>query len=118
MMLSFLDQGKRPLLRVLLGERNIPAVRASSRWAPRFAMKHQSQQALHFGFARHELKQDPREPDALLGQIAAALVGARHVVPTDAERGVNGFEHGVKALRQIALLRDFERNSSAADFCL
>ena len=79
-------------------------------------MKDESQETLNLGFAGHELQKDPREPDGFFGQIAPALVGARHVVPADPEGGVNRFQHGVKALRQFTLLRDFERNTTAADF--
>src|SRR5262249_56152620 len=79
-------------------------------------MKDESQETLNLGFAGHELQKDPREPDGFFGQIAPALVGARHVVPADPEGGVNRFQHGVKALRQFTLLGDFERNTTAADF--
>src|SRR5881396_2159567 len=66
----------------------------------------------------HQLQKDPCKPDRFLGEVAATLVGADHVVPTDAEGGVNGLNYGVEPRRQIALLRDFERNATTADFCL
>ena len=81
------------------------------RAAARFAIQEQSQQALNLGIVRHELQEHAREPDGLLGEVAASLVGAGHVVPTNAEGGVNGLQHGIEALRQIALLRNLKANA-------
>jgi hypothetical protein len=50
---------------------------------------------LNFGFAGHELQKNSREPQGFLGEIAAALVGAHHVVPANAERSVNRFQYAV-----------------------
>src|SRR5215472_4599387 len=91
MTFGFFYQRKRPVLWVLLGKRDVSAVRASSRGAAPFAMEHESEQTLHFSFAGHELQKDAREPQGFFGQVATAVVGAHHVVPADAERSVNRF---------------------------
>ena len=106
------------MVRVLLGQGNVASLGVPSRSAARFTIQHEGQQALNFGFAGHQLQKHAREPHRFLGQIAPALVGPRHVVPAEPESGVDRFEHGVKALRQITLWRDFERNATTADFCL
>ena len=63
---------------------------------------------MNLGFVRHQPQKHAREPDRLLRQIPATLVGAHHIVPADAEGGVNRLQHGVKTLRQITLLRYLE----------
>src|SRR5215831_2690248 len=46
------------------------------------------------------------------------MVGACHVVPAESEGGINRFQYGIQPLWQITLSRDFERNTTAANFCL
>ncbi len=81
-------------------------------------MEHEGQQPPNFCFTGHELQKDSREPDRLFGEVPAALVGARHIVPPDAKGGVNRFKHRVEPLRQFMLLRDFELNTAVTDLRL
>ncbi len=106
------------MLRVLLGKRNVPAIKCPACRAPCFTVQHKSQQALNLSLAGHELQKNPRKPDGFLCQIAATRVNAKHVVPADSEGSVDSFQHGIEPLRQIALLRNFKLDTTIADFCL
>jgi len=111
MALRLLHQRKRPLLRVLLGKRNVTAILPPARGTPRFTVQHESQQTLNLGVARHQLQKNASEPDPFLSQIAPALVHACKVIPADAEGGVNRFQHSLQPLGQITLPRDFKGNT-------
>src|SRR6185436_7831322 len=84
----------------------------------RFAVQHKSQEPLNFCFAGHLLKKHSREPDGFLGEATAALIRARHIVPTNAERGVNGLQHRIQPRWQLLLLGHFKPDASVADLRL
>src|SRR5215472_3981630 len=112
------DQWKRPLPRVLPRKRNVPAVRPSARTPPRLAVEHESQQTSNLRFRWHQVQKDTAEPDRFLRQVPPALVDARHVIPADAETGINSFEHRVEPLWQLTLLRNLELDAPIADLRL
>jgi hypothetical protein len=93
-LLRFLDQRQRPPSRILLGKRDKMAVGPTPCGSPRLAMQHQRQQSLHFGLAGYQLQKHARQPDRFFRKIAATLVCARKLIPTDTERGINRFEYG------------------------
>src|SRR5262249_1926705 len=112
------NQWTRPLPRVLLRKRNVPAVRPSARPPPRLAVEHESQQTSNLRFRGHLLQEDTAEPDRFLRQAPPSLVDARHVIPADAETGINSFEYSVEALRQLPLLGNLELDAPIADLRL
>src|SRR5215469_12566942 len=112
------DQWKRPLPRVLLRKRNVPAVRPSARPPPRLAVEHESQQTSNLRFRGHLLQEDTADPDRFLRQVPPSLVDARHVIPADAETCINSFKHSVEPLRQLTLLRNLELDAPIADLRL
>src|ERR1700757_2447245 len=69
-------------------------------------------------FSGHELQENPRKPDSFLGQIAATLVNAKHVVPADSEGSVDRLKYGIEPPRQIALFWNFKRNTTVANLRL
>jgi hypothetical protein len=71
-------------------------------------MEHESQQTVNLCFLGHQLQKHSCKPDRLLGEIASALVHTGHVIPANAEGGVNRFQHRVQPLRQFTLLRNFK----------
>src|SRR5262245_19113848 len=89
MALRLFHQRKRPLRRVLLGKRNVTAIRLPARGTPRFTVQHESQQTLNLSFVRHQLPKNASEPDRFLSHIAPTLVHACKVIPADAEGCVN-----------------------------
>src|SRR5271166_772076 len=115
MLFGLFYERRRPLPGVLFGERNVLTFWTSSRRTSCFAMQHESQQAAYLGFIRHEVQKDPCQPDCFFGQVSATLVGSRHVVPADAEGGVDGLKYCVEALRQFMVLRDFKADAAIAD---
>src|SRR6059058_1492013 len=99
-----LDQRERPQFRVLLRKRNVSAVAVAPGGAARFTVEGEGQQSFNLGFARHQLQEHARKPDGFLGEVAAVLVGALHVIPADSECGVNSVKHSAEPLGQFALL--------------
>src|SRR5262245_16744657 len=93
MCFRFCNQWQDPLLRVLLGERDVTAVSATARRSPSFAVEHEGQETSNLRFLGHEVEKDPREPDGLLGEVAAALIGTHHIVPSDPESGIDSFKY-------------------------
>src|SRR5262249_2632 len=91
MCFRFCNPWQAPLVRVLLGERDVTAVSTTARGSASFAVEHEGQEPPHLRFLGHEVEKDPREPEGLLGEIAAALIGTPHIVPSDPERGIDGF---------------------------
>src|SRR5882672_2952481 len=86
--------------------------------APRFTVEHERQQSLNLCLARHLLKKNSREPDGFFGESAAVLIGARHVVPANAESCVNRFKDRIQPLPECTLLRHFEPDTAVTDLGL
>src|SRR5207302_7351007 len=86
--------------------------------APRFTVEHERQQSLNLCFARHLLKKNSREPDGFFGETAAVLIGACHVVPADAKRGINRFKDRIQPLRQLMSLWYLEPDTAVTDLGL
>ncbi len=105
--------------RILFGEGDIPAVRCPPRGAPRLAEQHQREQPSDLRLPRHPLQQHTGEPDRLGRQVPCGRpIRPRDLVPAKAVGGVDRLEHGAKASRQLALVRDLERNAGLADLGL
>ena len=83
-----------------------------------FTVEHESQQSLNLCFAGHLLEKHLREPDGFFGEAAAPMVGASHVVPSNAEGGVNGLKHGIQPRCQLLAFRHFEPDAAGADLGL
>ena len=118
MTFCLIDQGQRPLLCVLFGEGDVAAVRCSPRRTPGFAVEHESEQSPNLRLVFHELQQDACQPDRFLGQTAAALVYACHVIPAQPERGINRFQDGVEPLWQFMFVGNGKANAGIADLRL
>src|SRR5215510_10817042 len=109
---------KRPQFRVLLEERNVSAITIAPGGSSRFTVEHEGQQSLNLCFAGHELRKHSREPDGFFGETAAALIGARHVVPANAEGGVHSLKDRIQPLRQLTWFRRFEPDTAVTDLSL
>ena len=62
---------------VLVLEQDELAVRRHARRAPRVLKQHESEQSEHLRLVRHEDGEQLREPDRLVAQVVADVVGAR-----------------------------------------
>src|ERR1700681_891980 len=79
-------------------------------------MEHESEQTTNLCFPGHQLQENPCEPDRLLGQIPAALVNPRQVIPADPEGCIDCLKHRVEPLRQVPLVWDLELNTAVTAF--
>src|SRR5579871_1012298 len=117
MALRFFHKVKGPLARILLGQRNITAMRPP-RQTPGFAMEHESQQPANFSLSGHQLQQDARKPDRLFSQVPPALIDTSHVIPPDSESRIYAFEDSGEPLRQLLFLRHLKGNAAGTDLGL
>src|SRR5579863_6850245 len=88
---------------------------SSSCGPSRFAMQHESQEPVNLSRIRHQLHEDPRQPDCFFGQLAAESVSSHHVVPADPKSCVDRIDHGIEPLRQITLFWNFEADTTVTD---
>ena len=82
---------------------------------PRLGKQHQREQPERFGLVRHQRGDKPAEPDALLGEIAAARLGAGGIGPAFGESRVDRRQHGVETLAQFGTLRHTKRHAGLTD---
>ncbi len=116
--LGVLDHPRIPRRRVLIGERHVVAARAAPRAAPGLRMQHQRQQAERLGLLRQQRGDEPAEPNAFGGEVAAAAVGAGGIRPAFREHGIDRFEHGIEPLAELGALGHAERNAGLLDLLL
>src|SRR2546421_12130267 len=81
--------------------------------APRFTVEHERQQSLNLCFARHLLKKNSREPDGFFGETAAVLIGARHVVPVNAELSENRLKYRIEQPPERTSLLHFNTDTAS-----
>ena len=113
--LGLVDQAEIPARNILLGERHIVAACIARRAAPRFGKQHQRQKPERLRLVRHQFGRQPPEPDALIGEVAAARLRAGRVGPALGEGGVDRLQHGAEPLAEIRALRHAERDARLAD---
>src|SRR5213080_3398811 len=88
--LRLIHHRARPERDILPAQGNVRATAIPARPSPGFTVEHEREETFAFGLAREKLRDEPSEPDRLLGKPLAARVGARHVFPSAAIRGING----------------------------
>ena len=112
------DQRAVPARPVLVGEQHQRAVRGRAGRPPRLGEQHQREQPEHLGLVRHELGQQPPEPDRLGAQVGAGqrLARARRVALVEDE--VDDGEHAGKPGGQVGLRRDAVRDPGVPDLGL
>jgi hypothetical protein len=81
-------------------------------------MQHQGEQAERLGLLWEQRRDEATEPDPLLGEVAAARVGARRIRPAFGEGRVERIEHRRQARRELGALGHLERDAGLPDLPL
>ncbi len=112
------DEHAVPACPVLVGEQHQRAVRGRPGGPPRLGQQHQREQPEHLRLVRHELGQQPPEPDRLGAQVGPRQRRTRTRRVALVEDQVDDGEHGRDPGGQIGLRRDAVRDPGVPDLGL
>ena len=103
---------------ILVLEQHDLAVGSDPRGASRVLEEHEREQAEHLGLVGHEHGEELREPDRLVAEVGAHVVGAGRRRVALVEHEVEHREHRAQPLGEQVVGRDAERDAGAADLPL